>query len=67
MADINGLKKDFQRAIDICSALLNFAREKHEENEDREKEMDALRIHNMDLQSKSSRNKLRITKDESKD
>lgn len=61
-ADIVGLRRDCQRAIDICAAMLKFAKEKHAENVEKEEQFDALRLQNMDLQSKSSRDITLITK-----
>ena len=48
-ADIVGLRRDCQRAIDICAAMLKFAKEKHAENIEREEEFDALRLQNMQM------------------
>lgn len=61
-ADVIGLRRDCQRAIDICAAMLKYAKEKYSENIEREQELDALRVQNMDLQSKSSRDLTLITK-----
>jgi hypothetical protein len=35
-ADVIALRRDCQRAIDICAAMLKFAKEKHAENVERE-------------------------------
>ena len=32
-ADLIGLRRDFHKTIDICTAMLQFAKEKHAENE----------------------------------
>jgi hypothetical protein len=34
--DIIGMSRDCKRAIDICAAMLKFAKEKHAENVERE-------------------------------
>ena len=47
--------------------MLKFSKDKHAENVEREEQFDALRLLNMDLQSKSNRDFTVITKQISRD